>query len=144
MRNMGFAMRLHWSHSEPHSVFASVVRTTSDYEDVPTLRNELDPLGRVIETWFEPVVRRVARALEWQRAEEALVWAESISRAAERERAQIFILKRWRARDEAGAEAWIAESSLSDSARQEIRSAAPSVFKDLAHCLTHVAPIRLT
>ena len=80
-----------------------------------------DPALRGV-SWFEPVVRRVSRALEWQRAEEALAWAESISRAGERERTQIFILKRWRARDEAGADAWIASSTLSEAARDEIRS----------------------
>ncbi len=74
------------------------------------------------ETWFEPVVRRVARSLGWKRAEEALVWAESISRAAERERAQVFVLRRWRARDEVGAEAWMAASSLSVALKEEVRS----------------------
>jgi hypothetical protein len=107
--NAGFS---NWLQSAPRDALDWAVAQD------PALRDE---------SWFEPVVRRVARTLGWKRAEEALAWAESISREAERERVQIFILKRWRARDEAGAEAWMVASPLSDSAKQEVRSAPKAV-----------------
>ena len=83
---------------------------------------EQDPALRD-ESWFEPVVRRVSRSLGWKRATEALAWAESIARPAERERTQVWILKRWRARDEPAADAWLESSSMSEAAKREVRSA---------------------
>lgn len=42
------------SHAEPHAVFATPVRESSYYADIPTTRRELDALGRVVEEWVEP------------------------------------------------------------------------------------------
>jgi RHS repeat-associated protein len=43
-----------WTYFEPHPTFPGVARASSGYFDVPTLRSEFDPLGRVVEQWYEP------------------------------------------------------------------------------------------
>ena len=101
--NAGFG---NWMRSAPRAAIDWAVSQDPSLREAP---------------WFEPVVRRVARSLGWQRAAEALEWAESIARASERERAQIFILRRWHARDPAGADRWIDASTLSEEARHAVR-----------------------
>jgi RHS repeat-associated protein len=43
-----------WTRSEPHRIFSGTARSWSDYEDIPTLRSELDSFGRPRELWLEP------------------------------------------------------------------------------------------
>jgi hypothetical protein len=77
------------------------------------------------EAWFRPVVGLYAMAISWEDPLGALEWAERIEDEEKRKRAVVTILRRWRDRDEAAAEAWLERSSLSEEAREEVRAPAP-------------------
>jgi hypothetical protein len=81
------------------------------------------PVETRTEPWLSPVVRRMASRMGWKKSLEALAWAEAMSSEVERERAQVRIVRRWRQRDEASAEAWLESSSLSEEAREAARTA---------------------
>ena len=59
----------------------------------------------------------------WQpgQAGVAIEWAGYLKEEAARERALISTVRRWRERDEAAAEAWLADSPLSEEAREKAR-----------------------
>jgi len=61
------------------------------------------------------------RSWEPGQAEVAIDWADYLKDDAERELALISIVRRWRDRDEAAAEAWLADSPLSEEARVKAR-----------------------
>lgn len=42
-----------WTYSEPHPIFAAVVRSRSEYMDVPTMAADYDALGRQVRVWHE-------------------------------------------------------------------------------------------
>ena len=61
------------------------------------------------------------RSWEPGQADVAIEWAGYLKNEAERELALISIVRRWRDRDEAAAEAWLADSPLSEEARLRAR-----------------------
>ena len=61
------------------------------------------------------------RSWEPGQADVAIEWANYLKNEAERELALISIARRWRYRDEEAAEAWLADSPLSEEARVKAR-----------------------
>jgi hypothetical protein len=55
---------------------------------------------------------------------EAIEWAEQIESEEEREYVLTDVVRKWRRADEAAAEAWLLESSLSEAARARARGPA--------------------
>lgn len=53
---------------------------------------------------------------------EAIEWASRVENPANREDLQVRIARRWRRQDAAAAEAWLAQSTLPDSARESARN----------------------
>ena len=63
-----------------------------------------------------------ARLLSVDDPVEAIRWAERIENDPERETVLIGIARVWRHLDEAAAEAWLVQSSLSEAAREKART----------------------
>lgn len=73
------------------------------------------------EPWFGPVAEIYAMRLSWKQPREAMDWVALIQDEERRELEYITIARRWRENDESAAEAWVAESPLSDEARDKAR-----------------------
>lgn len=72
--------------------------------------------------WLRPVYPIYARLLSGDRPLDAIQWAERIENDQQREHVLIGVLRVWRHSDEAAAEAWMLQSSLSEGAREKVRS----------------------
>jgi hypothetical protein len=72
--------------------------------------------------WLQPVVALFVASVSWRDPQEALEWVGLIADEDDRERALISIGRRWRDIDEDAAEAWLAQSPLSDEARAKART----------------------
>ncbi|HXK22162.1 MAG TPA: hypothetical protein VMS55_05735 [Myxococcota bacterium] len=66
-----------------------------------------------------------ARNLATTSPAEAIQWAERIENESEREEVLIEVAGRWRSQDQAAADAWLAGSPLSKTARERVRTPAP-------------------
>jgi hypothetical protein len=82
--------------------------------------DDAEPWLRLLFPPYTLVVMRRAPA-------EAIWWAERVEDEEHRERLLIRVARAWRAHDEAAAEAWLAESPLSEEARGRARGKAPLV-----------------
>jgi hypothetical protein len=71
--------------------------------------------------WLEPVYPLYSMLLAERSPADAIPWAQRIEKDLEREITLVKIARKWRARDEAAAEAWLAASPLSEEARAEVR-----------------------
>jgi hypothetical protein len=80
--------------------------------------------------WLAPVVAMYVAMVSWQDAEEAIAWAQHIPDDAQREAALVTIARRWRDRDPARAEAWLAASPLSEEARARARQSAATPHEE--------------
>lgn len=103
------------------ATFADWRRT--DPEGLMAYVDAMGPEG--VEPWFYPAVDRVAMWKSWEDPLDAYRWAALIPDEQRRERAMITISWRYREVDEAGADAWIAQSPLSDEAREKARNPPP-------------------
>jgi hypothetical protein len=74
-----------------------------------------------LEPWMKAAAGVYAMAISWERPERAFEWAALIDDDQRRERAFVTIARRWRQRDEAAADAWLEQSSLSEEARERVR-----------------------
>lgn len=92
----------------------------SDPDGLDAWIDAMGPDG--IEPWFYPAVDRVAMAKSWDYPYEAYAWADKIPMEDRKELALITITRRFREVDEAGAEAWLAQSSLSEEAKEKART----------------------
>jgi hypothetical protein len=72
--------------------------------------------------WIPKLYGQYALQLAATSPAEAIEWAGRIEADSEREALQVRIARRWRRQDEAAAEAWLAQSSLPESARQIARN----------------------
>lgn len=71
--------------------------------------------------WLRPAVPVYARALARTSPLEAIRSTDQIADPEEREIVLIDVVRTWRDHDEAAAEAWMADSSLSEDAREKVR-----------------------
>lgn len=71
--------------------------------------------------WTGLLVGEFARQLSVDSPGDAIRWAEQIDDEGDRELTLIRIARRWRRQDEAAAEAWLADSPLSEQARTRAR-----------------------
>jgi hypothetical protein len=92
----------------------------SDSDDLDAWLDAMGPDG--IPPWFYPAADRVAMAKAWDYPLEAYRWAAKIPQDDRREMALITITRRYREVDPAGADAWLAESPLSEEAREQART----------------------
>ncbi len=92
----------------------------SDSDELDVWLDAMGPDG--IPPWFHPAVDRVAMAKAWDYPLEAYRWAAKIPQDDRRELALISITHRYREVDPAGAEAWLAQSPLSEEAREKART----------------------
>jgi len=74
--------------------------------------------------WLRPAIPVYARILAEDSPAEASAWAGQIEDEEEREIVLIYVARIWRQADEAAAEAWLLESSLSEAAREKVRAPA--------------------
>jgi hypothetical protein len=74
------------------------------------------------EPWLRPIYPVYAKLLAADAPTEAIQWAERIEKGPEREVVLIKVARVWRYLDEAAAEAWLLESSLSEEAREKVRA----------------------
>lgn len=100
-----------WSEREPEAAMAWVASRPRGENGEPA-------------AWLEPVLPSYARLLARESPSEAIEWAEAIEEDVARELTLVDIARRWRAQDEAAAEAWLAESSLSEENREKARNPA--------------------
>lgn len=73
------------------------------------------------EAWLRPIYPVYAKLLAADAPTEAIHWAEQIENDGERETVLIMIVRIWRHFDEAAAEDWLLQSSLSEEAREKVR-----------------------
>jgi hypothetical protein len=76
------------------------------------------------DSWLEPAYIIYARLLSGDDPTAAIRWAERIKKDSERELILIGVARVWRHLDEAAAEAWLDQSSLSEAAREKARTPA--------------------
>jgi hypothetical protein len=98
-----------WGQADPRAALAWMAARTT---------GELDP-------WLRPIIPVYARLLAQESPADAIEWAERTEDAEEREVLLIKIARKWRERDAAAAEAWLAESPLSEEAREKARAPEP-------------------
>jgi hypothetical protein len=77
--------------------------------------------AKEIAPWFQPGLPIFARVLGGDDPREGLHWAEQIRDDARRELTLIQIAREWRTDDRDAAEAWLAQSPLSEEARERAR-----------------------
>jgi hypothetical protein len=73
--------------------------------------------------WLRPTYPIYAQVLSGDAPAEAIEWAGRIEDDREREGLLIGVARVWRHLDEAAAEAWLLQSSLSEEAREKVRAA---------------------
>jgi hypothetical protein len=88
----------------------------------------VDELGfeRAVGSWFSPAVGLYAALIAPTRPAEALRWALAEEDPERSESNVLSILRRWRAIDEAAAEAWLESSTLTEKARRMARQPIPN------------------
>jgi hypothetical protein len=95
-----------WAQLEPEAALAWITDQTT---------GELDP-------WLHPTLPVYVRMLSVDSPAEAVKWAERIEHDNKRRFALIEAARVWRQVDEAAAEAWLLESSLSEEDRERVRA----------------------
>jgi hypothetical protein len=81
--------------------------------------------------WVASMTPVYARVFGRTRPEEALVIADEITGPVDRDGVKVAILREWRQRDEASAEAWLKKSSLSDDMLARVREPQTIVEKNV-------------
>jgi hypothetical protein len=76
-------------------------------------------------SWLQPVYPYYATLLAEESPLEGLEWSERIESDQERVVTQVDIVRHWRMTDEAAAERWLLQSSLSEEARSNARAPLP-------------------
>jgi hypothetical protein len=71
--------------------------------------------------WLEPAYLIYARVLAKDKPVEAMRWANQIKNPQDREETEIVVARIWRGADEAAAEQWLLQSTLSEQARAKAR-----------------------
>jgi len=74
------------------------------------------------EPWVRQLYGEYARLLAVDSPEKAISWAERVEDDEERELTLVRIARFWRKQDEAAAEAWLSQSTLSERARDQARN----------------------
>jgi hypothetical protein len=80
------------------------------------------------EPWLPLLYAEYARQLAPDSPEEAIGWAERVEDENDRERTLVRIARAWRKQDESAAEAWLAQSSLSERARAQARDTSQPTY----------------
>jgi hypothetical protein len=75
-----------------------------------------------LDSWLQPTLPVYARLLAADSPTTAIEWAERIEHDNKRRYTLIDVARTWRAVDEAAAEAWLLESSLSEEDRERVRA----------------------
>ncbi|HEY8156261.1 MAG TPA: hypothetical protein VII72_19180 [Myxococcota bacterium] len=75
--------------------------------------------------WLKPIYPVYARLLSSDSPTNAIRWAGQIENEREREHVLIGVARVWRHNDEAAAENWLLQSSLSEEARAKVRDPKP-------------------
>jgi len=75
-----------------------------------------------VEPWMLPTIVIYAKFRSADSPADAVEWAALIEDDVEREFTMVRIARRWRAQDEAAAEAWLQQSSLSEPVRESART----------------------
>jgi len=101
-----------------------------DPEDFETWIAEMSRDG--IEPWLQPLLENYAGAVARRSPEEAMQWAALIDDEATRERTMVNAARLWLVRDEAGANAWLEQSPLSEDARARAHAAAEEQLAGIA------------
>ena len=80
------------------------------------------------EPWVGLLMGEYSRQIAADSPADGIEWAEKIEDDVDRERTLIRISRAWRMQDEAAAEAWLAQSSLSEAARSEARDVSKPTY----------------
>jgi hypothetical protein len=72
--------------------------------------------------WLQPLLPAYARLLATDSPADAIEWAERIEHDKNRRFVLIEVARAWRQADEAAAEAWLLQSSLSEEDREKVRA----------------------
>jgi hypothetical protein len=72
--------------------------------------------------WLRPIFPIYAQLLSKDAPTDAIEWAKRIEGDDERETVLIGVARVWRYLDEAAAEDWLLQSSLSEEAREKVRA----------------------
>jgi hypothetical protein len=72
--------------------------------------------------WLQPLLPAYARLLAADSPADAIEWAERIENDKSRKFVLIEVARAWRQVDEAAAEVWLLESSLSEEDREKVRA----------------------
>lgn len=75
-----------------------------------------------VEPWLRPAVAIYAKLLSATDPAASMAWVELIPNDAEREFTMVRVARRWRAQDEAAAEAWVQQSPLPEPLREAART----------------------
>ncbi len=75
--------------------------------------------------WVRYLYPRYAMQIAPESPPEAMIWAERIEDEGRREASMILVARIWRAVDEDAAEAWLEQSSLSETAQDKVRRSLP-------------------
>lgn len=106
-KNLAIRVTFHeWADWDPEAALAWMAEQTA---------------GGEVPAWLEPALPVYADRLAWKSPATAIEWAQRIEKEREREVTLIKVARTWRASDEAAAEAWLAESPLSEEARAKVR-----------------------
>ena len=81
--------------------------------------SEFKPEG--LPEWLHPAAGIYAMGISWDEPVEALEWAKLVPDPENRDLAMLTIARRWREVDPEGAEAWLAQSPLSEDQRAKAR-----------------------
>ncbi len=99
----------------------AVVDTTRSWgsADLAAVRRWMPSADR-IEDWFQPGLPLFARQIAFDEPLEGIRFAERITDEERRRTTIVQIARQWRMRDAAAAEAWIAQSPLSEEDRERV------------------------
>jgi hypothetical protein len=96
------------------------------YQDPKGLAEWMAAMGpEGVPAWLLPALPNHAMWLSHENPLEATRWAARIEDPAQREPTLVAIVRRWREKDPAAAEAWLASSPLSEEAREQARAEPP-------------------
>lgn len=82
----------------------------------------VESIGREnAEPWFGAIAEMYAQWVSKEDPREAMEWVDIVSDPKRQEQAYVRVARAWRETDEAAAEAWLAQSPLSEGARARVR-----------------------
>jgi hypothetical protein len=107
-----------WARTDREAALGWMAAQTTGEPDPtgePNATGEPDP-------WLRAIYPVYAKLLAADAPADAIQWAKRIENDAERESVLIKVARVWRYLDEAAAELWLLQSSLSEQAREQVRA----------------------